>query len=193
VAYWRVVIKRCAVFGARCAELPDALEHRKPRTDHRISGSHPGFRNLLTTTGAAVKKGLLSATAILAVALNTQLASAQEREDRTLLDMNAIARDHQRGFRRARVAPHHGVCPVRRVRPIDEYKGISARAEAMVNFAKQYGYSTAEIEVLSHYQRPVPGDPGRAVDGPARGAETIRHLRCAHVPRGEPTGRRPHR
>src|SRR5678810_1051540 len=45
-------------------------------------------------------------------------------------------------------AMHHIMefVPYVRVRPIDEYKGHFRESEAMVNFAKQYGYSTAEIE-----------------------------------------------
>jgi len=82
--------------------------------------------------------------------------------------------------------------PYVRVRPIDEYKGHFRESEAMVNFAKQYGYSTAEIESYPTTNVQFQGPrPSCGWSSPRSG--TIRHLRCAHVPRGEPTGRRPHR
>jgi hypothetical protein len=92
------------------------------------------------------KTGLLSATAGLALVLSAQFAAAQEREDRTLLDMNTMRAiiNEASGER----ALHHIMefVPYVRVRPIEEYKAHFRESEAMVNFAKQYGYSTAEIE-----------------------------------------------
>ena len=73
-------------------------------------------------------------------------ARAQEREDRTLLDMKTmIAIINEASGERAM---HHIMefVPYVRVRPVDEYKGHFRESEAMVTFAKQYGYSTAEIE-----------------------------------------------
>ena len=91
-------------------------------------------RGIIATAGVAL---LLSAHGVCA---------AQEREDRTLLDMDAMRAiiNEASGER----AMHHIMefVPYVRVRPIDEYKGHFRESEAMANFAKQYGYSTAEIE-----------------------------------------------
>ena len=84
--------------------------------------------------------------AVLALLLPAGGLAAQEREDRTLLDMNSMRAiiNEASGER----AMHHIMefVPYVRVRPIEEYKGNFRESLAMMNFAKQYGYSTAVIE-----------------------------------------------
>ena len=84
----------------------------------------------------------------LALVLLPALLAAQEAEDRTLLNwrqMRAII-DEASGER----AMHHllELVPYQRVRPASEYKadGHFRESEVMARFAKEYGYSTVEIE-----------------------------------------------
>src|SRR5262245_36980153 len=72
--------------------------------------------------------------------------SAQEREDRTLLSwdqMRAIINEAS-GER----AMHHvqELVPYPRVRPRSEYEGYFRESEVMAKFAREYGYSSVEIE-----------------------------------------------
>jgi hypothetical protein len=72
--------------------------------------------------------------------------SAQEREDRTVLDwtqMRAIINEAS-GER----AMHHvlELVPYPRVRSVSEYEGHFRESEVMERFAKEYGYSNVEIE-----------------------------------------------
>lgn len=76
------------------------------------------------------------------------LLGAQEAEDRTLLNwkqMRAII-DEASGER----AMHHllELVPYQRVRPLSEYRadGHFRESEVMVRFAREYGYSTVEVE-----------------------------------------------
>ena len=71
---------------------------------------------------------------------------AQEREDRTLLthdQMRAIVNEAS-GER----AMHHvmELVPYPRIRPISEYQGHFRESEVMAGFAKEYGFSSVEIE-----------------------------------------------
>jgi len=71
---------------------------------------------------------------------------AQEREDRTLLthdQMRAIVNEAS-GER----AMHHllELVPYPRIRPTSEYQGHFRESEVMAGFAREYGYSTVEIE-----------------------------------------------
>jgi len=71
---------------------------------------------------------------------------AQEREDRTLLNheqMRAIISEAS-GER----AMHHllELVPYPRIRPVSEYQGHFRESEVMAGFAKEYGFSTVEIE-----------------------------------------------
>ena len=71
---------------------------------------------------------------------------AQEREDRTLLthdQMRAIVSEAS-GER----AMHHvmELVPYPRIRPISEYQGHFRESEVMAGFAKEYGFSSVEIE-----------------------------------------------
>ena len=72
--------------------------------------------------------------------------SGQEREDRTLLtheQMRAIINEAS-GER----AMHHvlELVPYPRIRPTSEYQGHFQESEVMARFAREYGYSTVEIE-----------------------------------------------
>src|SRR6476620_6007577 len=86
---------------------------------------------------------------------------AQEREDRTLLSheqMRAIINEAS-GER----AMHHvlELVPYPRIRPTSEYTGHFRESEVMAGFAKEYGYSTVEIESFPAPQRswaPTSGD-----------------------------------
>ncbi len=78
---------------------------------------------------------------------------AQEREDRTLLtheQMRAIVSEAS-GER----AMHHllELVPYPRIRPTSEYQGHFQESEVMARFAKEYGYSTVEIESFPNTQR----------------------------------------
>jgi len=84
----------------------------------------------------------------LALLLLPAFLSAQEAEDRTLLNwkqMRAII-DEASGER----AMHHllELVPYQRVRPLSEYKadGHFRESEVMARFAREYGYSSVEIE-----------------------------------------------
>jgi aminopeptidase YwaD len=71
---------------------------------------------------------------------------AQEREDRTLLSqdqMRAIVSEAS-GER----AMHHvlELVPYPRIRPVSEYQGHFRESDVMAGFAKEYGFSTVEIE-----------------------------------------------
>src|SRR5215471_14461136 len=71
---------------------------------------------------------------------------AQEKEDRTLLShdqMRAIVNEAS-GER----AMHHvlELVPYPRIRPVSEYTGHFRESEVMAGFAREYGYSTVEIE-----------------------------------------------
>jgi len=71
---------------------------------------------------------------------------AQEREDRTLLthdQMRAIVSEAS-GDR----AMHHvlELVPYPRIRPISEYQGHFRESEVMAGFAREYGFSSVEIE-----------------------------------------------
>jgi aminopeptidase YwaD len=84
----------------------------------------------------------------LAFLLLPSLLLAQEAEDRTLLNwkqMRAII-DEASGER----AMHHllELVPYQRVRPLSEYKadGHFRESEVMARFAREYGYSSVEIE-----------------------------------------------
>ncbi len=79
--------------------------------------------------------------------------SAQEREDRTLLtwdDMRGIINEAS-GER----AMHHvlELVPYPRVRPRSEYEGYFRESEVMARFAREYGYSSVEIESFPSQQR----------------------------------------
>jgi len=74
------------------------------------------------------------------------MMQAQEREDRTLLSheqMRAIVNEAS-GER----AMHHvlELVPYPRIRPTSEYQGHFQESEVMARFAKEYGFSTVEIE-----------------------------------------------
>src|SRR5262245_32122488 len=71
---------------------------------------------------------------------------AQEKEDRTLLSheqMRAIVNEAS-GER----AMHHvlELVPYPRIRPISEYQGHFQESEVMARFAREYGFSTVQIE-----------------------------------------------
>src|SRR5438477_7126174 len=93
-----------------------------------------------------MKRRVFSAVAGFALALVPLIGMAQEREDRTLISMDAMRSiiNEASGER----AMHHIMefVPYVRVRPIEEYKAHFREADAMVGFAKQYGYSSADIE-----------------------------------------------
>ena len=72
--------------------------------------------------------------------------SAQEREDRTLLSheqMRAIVNEAS-GDR----AMHHvlELVPYPRIRPIEEYQKHFRESEVMAGFAREYGFSSVDIE-----------------------------------------------
>ncbi|HMD36743.1 MAG TPA: M28 family peptidase, partial [Vicinamibacterales bacterium] len=91
-------------------------------------------------------KRFLFAACCLWGALTMTHPSAQEREDRTLLSheqMRAIINEAS-GER----AMHHllELVPYPRIRPTSEYQAHFQESEVMARFAKEYGYSTVEIE-----------------------------------------------
>jgi Zn-dependent M28 family amino/carboxypeptidase len=95
---------------------------------------------------------LFSLCAVLAVVWVSR-PFAQEREDRTLLSheqMRAIVSEAS-GER----AMHHllELVPYPRIRPTSEYQGHFQESEVMARFAKEYGYSTVEIESFPTQQR----------------------------------------
>lgn len=79
--------------------------------------------------------------------------SAQEREDRTLLpfeQMRSIINEAS-GER----AMHHvmELVPYPRVRPLTEYESSFRESQVMASFAKEYGFSSVEIESFPTQQR----------------------------------------
>ena len=93
-----------------------------------------------------INKRVLSTAAGIALLFSATAAVAQEKEDRTLLSMDAMRAiiNEASGER----AMHHIMefVPYVRVRPIEEYKTNFRESVAMRDFAKQYGYATSEIE-----------------------------------------------
>ncbi len=99
-----------------------------------------------------IKPTLLGLCAVAAVAY-AAVPLAQEREDRTLLtheQMRAIVSEAS-GER----AMHHvmELVPYPRIRPIAEYQGHFRESEVMAGFAKEYGFSSVEIESFPSPQR----------------------------------------
>jgi aminopeptidase YwaD len=87
--------------------------------------------------------GLLAAMLVCAATLQSR---AQEKEDRTLLShdqMRAIINEAS-GER----AMHHvlELVPYPRIRPVSEYQGHFQESEVMARFAREYGFSTVQIE-----------------------------------------------
>ncbi len=87
--------------------------------------------------------GLLAAMLVCAATLQPR---AQEQEDRTLLSheqMRAIINEAS-GER----AMHHvlELVPYPRIRPVSEYQGHFQESEVMARFAREYGFSTVQIE-----------------------------------------------
>jgi peptidase M28-like protein len=99
-----------------------------------------------------MKRPVLGLCAVLAVVCISR-PFAQEREDRTLLtheQMRAIVSEAS-GER----AMHHvlELVPYPRIRPTSEYQSHFQESEVMARFAKEYGYSTVEIESFPNTQR----------------------------------------
>jgi len=98
-----------------------------------------------------LKRFALGLSAVLVVVCVTP--RAQEREDRTLLShaqMRAIINEAS-GER----AMHHvlELVPYPRIRPASEYQAHFRESEVMAGFAKEYGFSTVEIESFSAANR----------------------------------------
>lgn len=98
-----------------------------------------------------MKRTVIFATALLS--LTASLILAQEREDRTLLSW-----DHMRAIINevsGERAMHHvlELVPYPRVRPLTEYQGHFRESEVMAAYAKEYGYSSVEIESFPTPQR----------------------------------------
>ena len=117
---------------------------------HLASGPSTLLRAVLS-----LSKDGFGRTFILAVALLVGIVVpfAQEREDRTLLSheqMRAIINEAS-GER----AMHHvlELVPYPRIRPTAEYTSHFRESEVMASFAKEYGYSTVEIESFPAAQR----------------------------------------
>src|SRR4051812_36014407 len=96
---------------------------------------------------------LLFAAGLVAAAVCVRVPLAQEREDRTLLShdqMRAIVSEAS-GER----AMHHvmELVPYPRIRPIAEYQGHFRESEVMAGFAREYGFSSVEIESFPAAQR----------------------------------------
>ena len=93
-----------------------------------------------------IKRRVFSTLVGLTLVLVPLVGVAQEREDRTLISMDAMRAiiNEASGER----AMHHIMefVPYVRVRPIEEYKGHFRESDAMVKFANEYGYSSADIE-----------------------------------------------
>ncbi len=81
------------------------------------------------------------------------IVAAQEREDRTLLPWSQVLAivNEASGER----AMHHvlELVPYPRVRPLDEYRGRFRESETMVRLAKEYGFSTVDVESFPQGQR----------------------------------------
>jgi aminopeptidase YwaD len=94
-----------------------------------------------------VRTGIVAASALIINGVSAATAHSQEKEDRTLLNwdqMRAIVMEAS-GER----AMHHvlELVPYQRVRPASEYTtGPFRESQVLLNFAKEYGFSTAEIE-----------------------------------------------
>src|SRR5258707_6714274 len=91
------------------------------------------------------KRSLFGLCAVIAV-MCARNPFAQEREDRTLLthdQMRAIVSEAS-GER----AMHHvlELVPYPRIRPVSEYSGHFRESKVMAGFAKEYGFSSVEIE-----------------------------------------------
>ena len=102
---------------------------------------------------SAMKRRLLFSLCAGLTAVCVSRPFAQEREDRTLLtheQMRAIVSEAS-GER----AMHHvlELVPYPRIRPTAEYQGHFQESEVMARFAKEYGYSTVEIESFPNAQR----------------------------------------
>src|SRR5882757_8519220 len=98
------------------------------------------------------KRALFAMCAALAL-IRVRDPLAQEREDRTLLShdqMRAIVNEAS-GER----AMHHvmELVPYPRIRPVAEYQGHFRESEVMAGFAKEYGFSSVEIESFPSPQR----------------------------------------
>ena len=98
-------------------------------------------------------KRFLLAASLVAAVVSMPRPSAQEREDRTLLShdqMRAIVNEAS-GER----AMHHvlELVPYPRIRPTSEYQGHFQESEVMARFAREYGFSTVEIESFPTGQR----------------------------------------
>jgi len=92
-------------------------------------------------------KRLTTLTIVIGFCLLSGGASfAQEREDRTLLTWNQMRAiiNEASGER----AMHHvlELVPYPRVRPASEYQATFRETDVMVEFAKEYGYSSVEVE-----------------------------------------------
>src|SRR5512138_1504535 len=90
-----------------------------------------------------MKRILVAVCVVMATAL---APLAQEREDRTLLSheqMRAIVNEAS-GER----AMHHvlELVPYPRIRPIAEYQGHFRESEVIAGFAREYGFSSVDIE-----------------------------------------------
>src|SRR3954454_14342635 len=91
-------------------------------------------------------KRLLFAVGAIVAAVCMRVPLDAAREDRTLLShdqMRAIVSEAS-GER----AMHHvmELVPYPRIRPISEYQGHFRESEVMAGFAKEYGFSSVEIE-----------------------------------------------
>src|SRR3954464_4337048 len=93
-----------------------------------------------------MSKRVMAGLCAAALLLSAPNPLAQEREDRTLLSheqMRAIVSEAS-GDR----AMHHvmELVPYPRIRPISEYQGHFRESEVMAGFAKEYGFSSVDIE-----------------------------------------------
>jgi len=98
------------------------------------------------------KRVLFGLCAVIAI-IGARNPFAQEREDRTLLthdQMRAIVNEAS-GER----AMHHvlELVPYPRIRPVSEYQGHFRESEVMAGFAREYGFSSVEIESFASTQR----------------------------------------
>jgi aminopeptidase YwaD len=105
------------------------------------------------------------------------MATAQEREDRTLLsqtEMTAIINEVS-GER----AMHHvlELVPYQRVRPPSEYAAPYRESRVMADFAKAYGFSNVVDRDLRHAGDGLAADSGRTLDDHTQEHEALRHPR----------------
>ena len=93
------------------------------------------------------------AVGVCAIAALCVAPRAQEREDRTLLSHNQMRAiiNEASGER----AMHHvlELVPYPRIRPTSEYQAHFRESEVMAGFAKEYGFSTVDIESFPAAQR----------------------------------------